>query len=383
MFKLLNKLFLLLVVCFIVTLITHIAKPSLATSPVSKPKRLAIYYGWPSIVNNAQGDVNKATTELAFFDVIVLGDGIEHPTHGDHAKTKTIIQNLRSQGKEVFGYIDMGISPSPPAQNLSIEVAQQYVDEWLNMGVSGIFWDDAGFDFHVSRERQNTLVNYSHSKGLSVMLNAWNPDDVLTGSPTIPFTSSDYCLAESWMVSQGYPNLYEALSQWQIRAYKYFNNSKISGVKIAAISSGPNTNQPYTYAWWGATMYGIDTFGYTNIEYSSYGSEANILRKLNNPSPDLIGNSFLDDQIIKVSPQQYKRQTDKGVIYVEDNGEKKGYFKTEAPKSYTEQDYIIWKCEFLNNGHCLNPDSSNQSDFNHDSTVDLLDFEVWRQNTAL
>jgi len=358
-------------------------KPALATTSVYKPKRLAIYYGWPSVVNGAGGDTNKATEELAFFDVIVLGDGIEHPSHGDHVKTEAVIGNLRAQGKEVFGYVDMGAS----TQNLPIATAEQYVDEWAAMGVSGIFWDDAGFDLHVSRDRQNTLVNYSHNKGLAVILNAWNPDDVLTGSPLIPYTSNDYCLIESWMISQAYPNLYEDLTQWQTRANKYFNNRKTSSVQLAAISSGPNEDNPFQYAWWGATMYGIDAFGYTNIEYSSYGSETNILRKINNPLPDLIGNSFLDEQVVRVSSNQYKRLTDKGIIFIENNGEKKGYFQSKTgdagATSYTENDYIIWKCEFLNNGICANPKTNNQSDFNQDGIVDLVDFEIWRENTTL
>ena len=377
------RLISLLSFCLVVLLATYLIKPTLATSPVYKPKRLAIYYGYPSLVNGANWDVNKAASEFAFFDVIVFGDGIEHSYHGDHVNTKIIIQKLRSQGKEIFGYIDMGVFPAPPAQNLSIETAQQYVNEWLAMGVSGIFWDDAGFDFHVTRDRQNTLVNYSHGKGLAVMLNAWNPDDVLTSSPSIPYTFNDYCLIESWMISQAYPNLYEDLTQWQTRANKYFNNSKALGVQLAAISSGPNTSSPFQYAWWGATMYGINAFGYTNIEYSSYGTEANVLRKLTNPPPDSFGSSFLDDRIIQVSPNQYKRRTDKGTIYVEENGGRKGYFKAKTATGYTENDYNVWKCEYLNNGHCLNPNSTNQSDFNHDGVVNLIDFEIWRANSTL
>ncbi|MBU2103389.1 MAG: hypothetical protein KKF80_08320 [Candidatus Omnitrophica bacterium] len=283
--------------------------------------------------------------------------------------------------------MDMGVSPVP-AQNLSIITAQKYVDEWVTMGVSGIFWDDAGFDFQVTRDRQNILVNYSHSKGLSVMLNAWNSNDVLVGSPPIPYTSNDYCLIESWMISQRvtgeiYEDIYEDLNQWHARANEYFNKSKTLGVKLAAISSGSNTSNPFQYIWWGATMYGINVFGYTNRQYSASGTEANILRKLVDPQPNSFGRSFLDDQIIQVSPKQYKRQTDKGTIYVEESGERKGYFKTETITSYTENDFIIWKCEYLNNGHCPSPDSTKQSDFNHDGTVDLIDFETWRANSPL
>ena len=83
---------------------------------------------------------------------MVLGDGLEHPTHGDHAKTRTIIKLLVREGVEVYGYVDMGVS----TQNLPLATAQQYVDEWRAMGVTGIFWDDAGADMGVDRVRVRT-----------------------------------------------------------------------------------------------------------------------------------------------------------------------------------------------------------------------------------
>jgi len=45
-----------------------------------------------------------------------------------------------------------------------------------------------------------------------------------------------------------------------------------------------------------------------------------------------------------------------------------------------ENDYNIWRCEFLGNGTCSNPSSQKTADFNLDTKVDLVDFEIWRQN---
>ena len=118
------------------------------------PEKLAIYYGWPSLVNDADGDVNVAAADFANFDIVVLGDGLEHPAHGDHDKTEQIISQLVVSGTEVYGYIDMGVT----TQNLSLATAQAYVDEWDAMGVTGIFWDDVGYDFGVDRARQVALM---------------------------------------------------------------------------------------------------------------------------------------------------------------------------------------------------------------------------------
>ena len=43
------------------------------------PKRLAIYYGIPSLVNGAQGDTARAAAVFAEYDLAVFGDGLEFP----------------------------------------------------------------------------------------------------------------------------------------------------------------------------------------------------------------------------------------------------------------------------------------------------------------
>src|SRR5437762_11576869 len=43
------------------------------------PARLAIYYGYPSLANGANGDVEKAASVFSAYDVVSLGDGLELP----------------------------------------------------------------------------------------------------------------------------------------------------------------------------------------------------------------------------------------------------------------------------------------------------------------
>ena len=47
-----------------------------------------------------------------------------------------------------------------------------------------------------------------------------------------------------------------------------------------------------------------------------------------------------------------------------------------------EEDYQAWKCEYLGGGQCANPASNKTADFNGDTRVNLLDFEIWRENQA-
>ena len=65
-----------------------------AEAPVVPPRRLAIYYGWPSLVNESYGDPTRAAAVFASFDLVVFGDGLEHPTHGDHDRHAAIIERL-------------------------------------------------------------------------------------------------------------------------------------------------------------------------------------------------------------------------------------------------------------------------------------------------
>jgi hypothetical protein len=107
---------------------------------VTLPKRLGIYYGWPSLVQGSNWNVTASIGIFSQFDLVVFGDGIESPAHGDHVNTQTVIQALNSLGKLPFGYVDMGVT----TQNLSISQMQIAVNNWTAMGVKGIMWDDAG-----------------------------------------------------------------------------------------------------------------------------------------------------------------------------------------------------------------------------------------------
>ncbi|CAF4711662.1 unnamed protein product, partial [Rotaria sp. Silwood2] len=214
----------------------------LALTSVKVPKYLAIYYGWPSLVENSQGNVIAASNWFGQFDVIVFGDGIWKTTHGDHVKTQAIAKNLTSRGKKVFGYVDLGVT----TQNLNTNQMQQAVTGWLATGANGIFWDDAGYDYGVTRKRQSNMIQYCHLNKMNVIMNAWNPDDVFAGT-NVALNSNDTYLLESYLVSNGN---YLLLTDWKIKADKCAKYQKLSGVKMACLST-PNTNDQFTQAWFG------------------------------------------------------------------------------------------------------------------------------------
>ncbi|NQX71364.1 hypothetical protein HQN90_35300 [Paenibacillus alba] len=296
-----------------------------ATEPTGALPHLAIYYGWPSAVNGAGGNVTTATNTFNQFDVIVFADGIEHATHGDHANTATIMTNLKNAGKKVFGYVDLGVS----TQNLSTTVMKQYVDEWYAMGAYGIFLDDYGFDYGVTRARQNTMLDYIHGKGMKVFMNSWNVDDASgdkdeTGAAsTTHAQSGDWYLAESWLVSG---NAYQSTTDWYAKANKALAYKRNKGINTAVVStaasgaagSSDHTSDKYKMAWWGAAMYNFP-FQWTDLNYSASNGT---LYYYNNLSTSY-GSTYSADPT-NPSSGQYQRTTNTGQIVMTGNGSTTG-----------------------------------------------------------
>ncbi len=289
---------------------------SVEITPLTSPHRLAIYYGWPSYMNGAGGNITQALTIFTRFDVIVFGDGIEHPSHGDYTNTVAINDELRNSNIEVYGYIDLGVT----TQNLDSVTISTYIDEWITAGASGIFFDDAGEDYGVTRLRLTSAVAYAHSQGLNVFVNAWNPDDVLSGAT--PLRAGDWYLAESHPVSNGQC---PGLNEWWDKSHQLSAYRNQTGVRIATISTGDDGNcskwstyAPFRAALWGAYMFGFDAFGFTNPTYSASGPGADHLCPL--PSfPTYAGAMYLGPPtgpIITTNAVTYYRLTDNGTIYV-------------------------------------------------------------------
>ncbi|CAF0899273.1 unnamed protein product [Rotaria sordida] len=286
---------------------------SVDLTPVTVPQYLAIYYGWPSLVENSLGDVTAASNWFAQFDLIVLGDGIWKTTHGDHSKTQTIITNLIARHKKVFGYVDLGVS----TQNLSVLQMQTAVDGWSVMGANGIFWDDAGFDYGVTRQRQSSMIQYCHSKNMNVIMNAWNPDDVFDGS-NVQLNSNDIYLLESYLVSNG---TYLSLPAWKEKADKCANYKNHSGVKMACLST-PTTHDQFLQAWFGTAMYNFDYFQATDITYSASN---NRLAFTVNPSSSYGSNCQNDTITSNAANTYFSRSTESWTLSISGDGASWGY----------------------------------------------------------
>ena len=241
-------------------------------SELKKPKSLLIYYGFPSLINDAKS-IDEAVDAFSPYDYIVLGDGLSLESHSDHQKTLEIISDAKMQESKVYGYIDAGMT----TQKLSISEIEMRVDGWKAMGVAGIFLDDFGFDFKVSRDRQNKIIDYVHEKELQVIVNAWNADDVFSitnesrlnrDAQSSHLDENDFYLMESYQVAL---SQYESLESWQERSRGMKIYQDIVGFKILSIttSNAPYNEEAFYYTWYSALFDEHEATGWGEINFGA------------------------------------------------------------------------------------------------------------------
>lgn len=247
------------------------------------PQKLAIYYGWPSAVNGSGGNVETAVNTYKVYDLLVFGQGLENESHPDHANTVSIINHADMANTSVFGYVDA---------LLDLDDIQEKIDLWASMGVKGIFVDQFGYDFGVSRSKQRTIIwSIHHSNSgntntkLRAFVNGWNADDVFSSNvdpvynPTGKDTrlnSNDWYLAESFAVMNGNyddNDLDEnTVKDWQDKAIKLVNYRNQRGTKIAAISttnSDPFDQAKADYSYYASVLNEFDAWGWGEEFFSA------------------------------------------------------------------------------------------------------------------
>jgi hypothetical protein len=253
------------------------------------PARLAIYYGYPSLVNGSSGNIEQAAKVFGGYEVVVLGDGIEFPDRqpgrhpegdpAEHQKSEQIISMTRLQSPRThfYGYICLG---DIGASHLSHEEIELRIRLWKGMGVSGIFLDEAGYDWPVvDRERQNRVVRYIHEQNLSVFANAFYPEDLFSSEnlrgknpgrlPSL-LDQRDILLLESFQIKAGD---YEDVSEWQQRLKPALDaraqhKTRVFATTTPAAEQAFNPKQ-FNYAWWSAWLYDLDGFSWGEPNFAA------------------------------------------------------------------------------------------------------------------
>lgn len=256
-----------------------------------KPNELLIYYGWLNSLNSATNGWSneKVAQDLARYRIIVVGDGIQDPSHGDYANTSVIIPRVKALNPNalIFGYV---------ATTAAIGTFQTKVDQWDTLGVHGIFMDMAGYDYGTNRADFNTRVDYVHGKATANLCfpNAWNLDHILGTENDASYPNATYnpsavaskLASNDWALLESFPintdsftgtGGYEAKADWAARGVKAIGLRYAYGINLAACgivnSSNPNGNALYQFGLVSAMMFSLEAFGVSDTSYGS-GSAA-------------------------------------------------------------------------------------------------------------
>lgn len=270
-------------------------------TPNKTLKHFAIYYGYPNSLNSSVNSWSNGLVinDLARYDSIVFGGGLESTSHSDHGNTISIISGLHTTN--IFGYIDIG-----KTFNKSILTLTNSIDSWASMGVTGIFIDEFGMDFRdipggvtesAYRTRQKTVLDYVHSKGLFAIMNAWDPDDIFIKENTNPLTISagDRYLYESYFLSSV---TRETFTNYRIKVEK-LKTAKVShpGLQIMATTSTATNN--FTQALWDTITLGAIADSIEEISWGEVNYSANAILPLRALSS--LATNFCIDQTVTIN----------------------------------------------------------------------------------
>lgn len=266
--------------------------PGITGSTATGLRSLLIFYAAPNVANGQFND-DYAAGILSRYDDVVLGTGLEDPSSPYYASTGAIIDKVAALSPEtiIWGYIDAGVTTG----NLSLATLQNQIDQWITIGAKGIFCDVIGYAYHVSRSRQNAIIDYIHSKGVGAILNVFNPDEVLSsavdatynpaGTPTTA-NGSDVLLLESWVCnSDAYSAPYYAtFSDIKTRADKAIGYRTSMGIRVFGSNIFSHNNHTFDelkeyrdYSEAFARVWRLDGSGIAASSYSSTGPDVGLV----------------------------------------------------------------------------------------------------------
>jgi hypothetical protein len=256
-------------VVLILAVIVHVAAAAVV------PKRLAIYYGYPSLVEGADGSVSHAVSVFGRYDVIVFGGRLEvgNPSPDLEIEAPLVAQiiqrlRLRPQQPVVYGYVELGRSQPSDA-----EIVRR-VDGWKRLGADGILLDEGGRDARVSRQRRTAAVRAVHERGLSALTNAINPDDLFDTRNSKPagdpgeLGARDALLIEAFAVDNSVVQPRDTAAKRAAAALKWRQRT---GIKVYAVTTtvpGRFDASAVVYAERLAADLGVDAFGWGEPNFS-------------------------------------------------------------------------------------------------------------------
>ncbi|MFC1453553.1 hypothetical protein ACFLQL_00045 [Verrucomicrobiota bacterium] len=258
------------------------------TEGYTRPIDVLFYYGWLNSFNSAIHSWNneKVAQDLARYEILVFGDGIADTNHGDYANAAIIIPRVRALNPKsvLFGYVQ-------GPQDYTNFTAN--VDEWEAIGANGIFIDEAGYDFGLTRTQLNERVSYVHSMTNAniAFANGWNIDNILgtnndasypNSTYNVDLTASELTAEQDWVLLESFPinttewttnDGYEAKSDWYVRGSKFVELREEYDVNFCGVIVIANASEQgqdlFNFGFISSLMWCLDGFGSSDTSYGS------------------------------------------------------------------------------------------------------------------
>lgn len=255
--------------------------------------RLLIYYGTPVGVNHVWNE-DKSAKIFAQYDYIILGEDLNDPTHVHHRSTQRIINKVRDLHPTVmfFGYINADMLE----EQLPLHELVKHIENWQLLGADGILIDCMGYDFFVTRERQNAIIDEVHKRGMPVLVNAWDPDDVMGNGYDPQFNPNllpsklgqgDYYLLEKFLLpydvyDEENPSLFaEGFLAKMNKALGYRINLGVKLLSVSRIDYNQITEESlmkfFKMNEAMAFVFSLDGYGVSSVEYSSSSEDQDLV----------------------------------------------------------------------------------------------------------
>jgi len=273
----------------------------------TRPADLLIYYGWLNSFNSSVNGWNNESVaqDLAKYPILVFGDGIQDPSHGDYANTQVIIPRIKALNPNalIFGYVS--------TTNV-IATFQTKATQWNTLGIHGIFMDEAGYDFGTNRVDFNTRVDYVHglSSAHRCFVNAWNMDHILGTANDLSYPNTTYnpdlvaskLTYTDWYLLESFPintiaysssDGYESKSDWAARGVKAIGHRATFGIKLAGVgiidNEDSNGTALFMFGAVSALMWSLEAFGTSD---TNYGASSAAIMRWSRPSMEGIGTTW-------------------------------------------------------------------------------------------
>lgn len=272
-------------------------------------EKVIIYYGYPVGINNAWS-VDAAVDVYKKYDICVFGDTYELPDHEVYSETVEIFTRLKEENPDIrlVGYVPIGAQNIGEDSGLSITEIKRRIDLWKNIKADGIFLDEFGYDYGVTRERQNEVVQYVHDKSMFCIANTWNQSYAFSSQPMVidflnnfkPNPNSllpllnehDYSLLENmfyscerdestkkvtlksascWRVDDGYAYYSREQSEYGTTYYKKFGTKLLLLDAIPHSLSSSQKTTLMTLSFIGAKIFNIPALAFGDEDWGSSG----------------------------------------------------------------------------------------------------------------